>query len=290
MRKYGGLGEKVTLHFCGAGPHDHRAALRTDLEHILHLLVPLVAYYGGIALSQQLNRDVDRAGARFEVRKWLQLHLHGMEYGPERLIEACEQAANRTELRRELELNYERFNRVLLRLGEPTLSNEAELRQLYDAYLAWMRSSVIERLRRHFVSDFRNGNDLAGYVERKSLSFLAFNEEWVLEREALEMDLVESHVSALLAEALGEDVSVKLPSLNRLVEANRKVVREMTQATQCLLRGFKRSPQTGSQTTRLGSNEVASKPGWSSSKTRSSPVAGRVSAAKVAARASEIGS
>ena len=42
--------------------HDHRAALRTDLEHILHLLDPVVAYYGGVGLSQQLRRDVDRAG------------------------------------------------------------------------------------------------------------------------------------------------------------------------------------------------------------------------------------
>ena len=224
--------------------HDHRAALRTDLEHILHLLVPLVAFYGGIALSQQLYRDVDRAGAGFEVRKWLQLHLNSMEYGPERLIEACEQAANRTELRRELDLNYERFNHVLLQLGEPTLSNEAELRQLYDAYLARMRPSVIERLRRHHFSDFRNGNDLAGYVERKKLSFLAFNEEWVIEREALEMDLVESHVSALLTKALGEDVSVKLPSLNRLIEANRKVVREMAAGALPVLRVWCRRRET----------------------------------------------
>ena len=216
--------------------HDHRAALRTDLEHILHLLVPVVAYYGGIGQSQQLQRDVDRAGARFEVPKWLQLHLNGMEYGPERLIEACEQAANRTELRRELELNYERFNRVLLQLGEPTLSNEAELRQLYDAYLAQLRPAVIERLRRHHVSDFQNGNDLADYVERKSLSFLAFNEGWVIAREALEMELVESHVSALVANTLGEDVSVKLPSLNRLIEVNRKVVREMATGALPVLR------------------------------------------------------
>jgi len=206
--------------------HDHRASLRTDLEHVLHLLIPVVAYYGDIELSLQLQRDVDRAGARFDVRKWLQLHLNGNECGPERLIEACEKAANRTELRRDLELDYERFNRVLLELGEPPLSNEAELRQLYDANLARLRPKLIERLRRHYAADFKEGNDLAKYVERKSLSFLPFNAEWVLTRETLEMALVESHVSALVADVLGEDVPVKLPAFKRVVDANRKSVRE----------------------------------------------------------------
>ena len=206
--------------------HDHRAALRTDLERILYLLVPVVAYCNSIELSQQLRRDVDRAGARFDVRKWLDLQMNGMEYEPEKLIEVCEQAANRIELCRELELNYERFNRVLLQLGEPMLSNETELRQLYAAHLARLRPVIIERLRRHHAADFQNGSDLSDYVERKSLSFLAFNDEWVLARETLEMELVEAHVSALIADILGEDVTVKLPSPKRVLERNRKVVRE----------------------------------------------------------------
>ena len=216
--------------------HDHRAALRTDLEHILHLMVPVVAYYGDAALSQQMRRDVDRAGTKFDMRKWLGLHMNVLEYAPERLIDACEHAANRTELRRDLKLNYERFNRALLELGEQTLSNDTGLRQSYNAHLARLRPAIIERLRRHHVADFRKGNDLTDYAERKNLSFLAFNAEWVLKREVLEMELVEAHVSALLAHTLGEDVSVKLPLLNPLVKANRKVVREVAAGALPVLR------------------------------------------------------
>ena len=206
--------------------HDHRAALRTDLEHVLHLLVPVVAYYGDVELSRQLRHDVDRAGTSFDVKQWLQLKLSGSDYAPELLIDACEHAANRTELRRNLALDYERFNRILLELGERTLSNEVELRQLYDAYIVSMRPEILERLRRHHVADFQQGNELTVYTERKKMAFLAFNEEWVLTRETLEMELVEAHISALLADTLGDDVSVKLPRLNPLVRANRTVVRE----------------------------------------------------------------
>ena len=205
---------------------DHRAALQTDLEHILRLLVPVVAYYGGIELSRQLQGDADRAGAKFNARKWLDVHFCGHECLSGELVEACEQVTNLTELRRHLDLEFERFNRVLLELGEASLSNEVELRQLYEAYLGRMRPTIIERLRRHYVSDFYGGNDLKNYVERKSLSFLAFDNEWVLTRETLEMDIVEAHISKLLSTFLGDDVSVELMPYKQVVEANRKSVRE----------------------------------------------------------------
>ena len=98
------------------------------------------------------------------------------------------------------------------------------------------RAAIKERLRQHHAADFQKGNDLTEYVERKSLSFLAFNAEWVLTRETLKMEFVEAHISALLADTLGEDVSVKLPPLNRLVEANRKVVREIAAGALPVLR------------------------------------------------------
>lgn len=205
---------------------DLRAALRTDLEHIQHLLLPVVGYYGGSDLVRQFLSDVDRAGNRFDARKWLEMHLAGEEYSPDELIDACEQAANRTELRSRLELDYATFNRVLLDLGEAPLSNEAELRQLYDAYLERMRPAIIERLRRHHAADFHAGRDLAAYIERKNLDFLAFDTDWILTRETLEMEAVEAHVSGLVAETLGEDVAVELPVYRRVVEANRKAVRE----------------------------------------------------------------
>ena len=205
---------------------DHRAALRTDLEHILHLLIPLVTYYGGPDFSRQLMNDVDRTGTRFDARRWLESHLADEEYSPEELIEACEHAANRTELRRQLELDYERFNRVLLDLGEARLSNEGELRLLYDAYLGRMRPVIIDRLRRQHVADFRDGYDLATYAERKSLAFLEFDRDWILTRETLEMEVVEAHVSGLLEGTLGEDVAINLAPFRRVLETNRKTVRE----------------------------------------------------------------
>lgn len=216
--------------------HEHRLALRTDLDRVLHLLLPVVAYYCGIELAERLRADADQAGVKIDVEKWLAANLVGSEHSPEALLEACEQAGDRAEVRRILGLDYGAFNQALLNLDEPPLSNEIELRQLYDAYLGRMQPEIIDRLRRHHYDEFRNGRELNLYVERKNLSFLAFNQEWVLTREKLEQTLVEEHVSHLLDEAIGEDVDVELPPLNRTLAANRKSVRGFAEEAIPLIR------------------------------------------------------
>ena len=114
---------------------EHRAALRTDLAHVMHLLMPVIAYFKDVALARELESDADRVGDVFDVRQWIRSNFVVVEFTPEDLVHACEQASDRAALRRRLDLDYEKFNRVLLELGESPLSNEAELRRLYEAYL-----------------------------------------------------------------------------------------------------------------------------------------------------------
>ena len=212
---------------CDAGMlQEHRAALRTDVRHVLHLLIPLVAYFGDVALARQLESEAEQARGGFDVSAWLRSEFPLAERKPADLIAACERAPNRAALRRELDLDYERFNRVLLALGEAPLSNEDQLRAVYDAYLGRMRPHILERLRRHHATDFREERDLTAYVSRKSLAFLGFDSTWILTRETLDTEIVEAHVARLLDEALGQDDEVDLPSSRGLLERNRKAVRD----------------------------------------------------------------
>ena len=204
---------------------EHRTALRKDLGHVLHLLMPVVAYFAGVALARQLESDTERAGAAFDLPQWLRSRFPFPEPAPQELIEACGWASDPATLRKELGLDYERFNRVLLALGESPLSNEAELRSMYHAYLQRMGPRILERLRRHHATDFRDGRDLRVYVNRKTLAFLEFDPAWLLTRETLDNEIVEAHVARLLDEVLGEDHEADLPPLRGLVETNRKSVR-----------------------------------------------------------------
>ena len=106
---------------------EHRTTLRTDLGHILHLLMPVVAYLGDVALARHLKDDAEHAGVAFDVLQWLRSRVAILEPAPEDLMEACERASDRAALRRELGLDYERFNRVPMALGEPPIRVSRDL-------------------------------------------------------------------------------------------------------------------------------------------------------------------
>jgi hypothetical protein len=205
---------------------EHRLSLRTDLSRVMHLLAPVVALLSGLEMARQLLADADLSGIKFNARNWLIGHPHGPSPTPDEVLHACETAGDRGEVRRLLNLDYAALNRALISMGEPPISNESALRQLYEAYLARMTPDIWERLRRHHVDDFRNGRGLDLYVERKKLMFLPFDSEWILTKETLEQDIVEHHVSTILEAVLGEeDTSPAMPALTRLLETNRKTVR-----------------------------------------------------------------
>ena len=93
---------------------DLRAELWTDLEHILHLLMPVVAYFKGVARARQLENSANRSGASFDVSQWLRSQFADVRFTSQDLVDACQQASDRAGLRRVLGLDYEKFNRALL--------------------------------------------------------------------------------------------------------------------------------------------------------------------------------
>lgn len=205
---------------------EHQAALRTDLGHVLHLLMPVVAYFGDVELARRLEKDAERDREQLDLPSWLESWFPPSGPAPADLIAACERASTRAALRRELELDYERFNLVLQDLDESPLSSEDELRLMYEAYLRQMEQRIVERLRRHHTTDFREGRGLGDYVERKSLAFLEFDSRWILTKESLDNEIVEAHVARLLDEILGQDKKIDLPPYRGLLDNNRKSVRE----------------------------------------------------------------
>ena len=218
---------------------EQRLSLRTDLSRVIHVLAPVVALLSGLEMARQLQADADQSGIKFNALNWLIGHPHGHSPTPDEVLHACERAGDRAEVRRLLDLDYGAFNKALIALGEPPISNEPALRQLYEAYLARMTPDIWERLRRHHVDDFRNGRDLDLYIERKNLTFLPFNSEWILTKETLEQSIVERHVSTILEAVLGaEDASPAMPALTRLLETNRKTVRSFVNDAKPIVRAW----------------------------------------------------
>lgn len=204
---------------------DMRAGMRTDLAHVLHLIIPVVAYFENVDLARDLADAAKDQGTEFSLRVWLEAHLSTNSPAVGDLLAACEDSPDRRSIATALDLHYGRFNRVLLSLGEEPLSSEAELRATFEAYLREMAPELRDRLRRLHLKDYRLGNDLSTYLSRRELRFIPFDPTWVLDFETLNRQMVVEHVEKFFAEALGEVPGADLPPFEKMLGENRKVVR-----------------------------------------------------------------
>jgi len=204
---------------------DMRAAMRTDLAHVLHLIVPVVAYFENVDLARDLTNAVKDQGSEFSLRVWLEAHLSKKSPAVGDLLAACEDSPDRRSIATALDLDYGQFNRVLLSLEEETLSSEEELRATFEAYLREMAPGLRDRLRRLHLEDYRLGNDLSTYLSRRELKFIPFDPAWVLDFETLDRQMVFEHVETSFVEALGKVPEYDVPSFEKMIIENRKVVR-----------------------------------------------------------------
>jgi hypothetical protein len=217
---------------------EHILEFRTDLGRIVQMLLPIVAYFGGADAARQLRSDVDQLGAAFDPEVWLTENPNGFNRSPSEMVDVCKRAADHSELRRLLGLEFAQFNRALDEIGEPLVSNEQELRLSYRAHLHKLKPNIVDRLRRHYFSSYAGGRELDEYVSRKTLEFIPFDDTWIPDHESLECEVVGPHVTHTLDEILGDDVVVSLRPLERLIDANRKTTLQVAREVSPLIKAW----------------------------------------------------
>lgn len=228
--------ELATALGCDIGiVEDLRAGMRTDLAHVLHLLVPVVAYFEGAELARALREAAEDAGAEFSLRSWLETHLSENSPPAGDLLAACEESPDRRSILATLALDYGKFNRVLQSLGEETLSSESELQATFEAYLRELAPELRDRLRCLHLEDYRLGRELSAYLSRRELQFILVDPTWVLDCETLDRQTVVEHVERSFVDALGEIPEAELPPYEKMISENRKVVRAFANEAKTLL-------------------------------------------------------
>ncbi|MCU9840566.1 DUF3883 domain-containing protein [Ruegeria sp. WL0004] len=233
--------ELATALGCDIGiVEDMRAGMRTDLAHVLYLVVPVIAYFEGAELALALGEAAEDAGAEFSLRGWLETHLSENSPRTGDLLAACEESPDRRSISATLGLDYGKFNRVLQSLGEEALSSEAELRATFEAYLRELAPGLRDRLRCLHLEDYRQGRGLSTYLSRRELQFIPFDPSWVLDRETIDRQTVVTHVERSFADAVGEIPEADLPAFEKMISENRKVVRAFASEAKPILGAWTR--------------------------------------------------
>lgn len=203
--------------------HDYFAAIRGGVERRVRALVPIIFYLRGQEIANRLMERHQQVGPLLKLRLWLVEEL-GEELA-ERLLAVVDKTEDQAQLRKELDLDFAKYNSILSGLGYPSLNDEDDFRRLFEVYLNEFRPALIDRIRRRYRSAYDRGEDLTEYLARKSLDFVTFDVAWPLTMEELDRAFIEKYVSEAAEAALGQDdLSVELPELKYLNSANTKLV------------------------------------------------------------------
>lgn len=196
-----------------------------DHELLLRRLPPIVACLvdeeTGRVLETALAGSVTRHRAFAELERIGEL----LPISSAELVDLVLGVRDLAELRRRLNLEFGRFNRILLSFGQQPLSNESELRRLFDTWKDDLRPAAIDRLRRRFLGDYRKGLPIDRYVALRSLEFVEFPAEWILEKEEVRREDVVQLVDERFDQMVGEDLDVELEPLGTLRSKNVKTLR-----------------------------------------------------------------
>jgi len=209
--------------------HDHAHAMTTDHTLIMERFVPIIGCIAELATAERLFQALGNSPRRSEIVEALASICERLPCTPEELVEELGRP-DLTEVRRRLNLDFGEFNRMLASLGRPVLTNESELRRLFETWKRELSSNALERIRRHFWSDFDAGRSLHAYVSMRDLDFLKFQEKWILDREHLAQADVSALLNSKLDELLGPDNEKVLEPLERVRRSSASALQRFIEA------------------------------------------------------------
>lgn len=236
-------------------PADFALALNLDLARVgevlshvdeptdalVTLAAPAVACLLGsdaaLALLERRGTIEDEAGL-VAVLQELSVDDGGVDVA--KLIAAVRAAGSLDELRRELGIDFSRFNVALRELGGEyhPIRNESGHSQAVRYFVEAHREELLLALRLRFLTAFREGRPLDEYVANRELQPLRPDPAWLDDYDIPPDDLIAGHAARWI-EQLGETPPPSvdaLLSLNSLRPANREVVAATAaRAATCIL-------------------------------------------------------
>lgn len=211
---------------------DYLASFRHDDASRIDALVPLLAYYSNTVLAKEI-------GARLHVErisKWQAILATAvpMEIA-ERLLTETEKTLDFFTLMRELDLEYTRFNRSLLELGRVSLVSEADLRRQFEVWRNDLRTQLLDRLRHHFQGKFSDPKAFSPYAGMRDLEFITYDLTWSECKQTLDREDVLCRANDILAGIFLNETAEKLPPIDALRLANRKVINRVSELSKDVL-------------------------------------------------------
>ncbi|MES2843234.1 MAG: DUF3883 domain-containing protein [Pseudomonadota bacterium] len=211
---------------------DYLAAFRHDDASRVDALVPIVAYFSDTVFAREVGARL--LGERMS--KWQTILAAAMPMeDAARILAATEATLDLFTLMKELGLEYARFNRSLLDLGRLSLVSEADLRRQFEVWKNDLRSELLNRLRCHFQRKFDDLIAFVPYASMRDLEFITYDATWSESKQTIEREDVLGRANDALTGIDLQEADGKLPPIDALRLANRKVITQVSELAKRVL-------------------------------------------------------
>lgn len=202
---------------------EHFAATKGGVQRRVDAVLPVVAFLKDMKAAERLRERHAQLGPALQLRAWLVGELQAeLVY---QLLEVVAETDDQRAICLRLNLDFAAFGRTLAELGYPPMNDETDFRRLFSTYLAELAPLIRARLRRAFLPAWRAAAPLDEYVILRTLEFIQFDPQWLLQLEQLDQARVVAYADLAVEARLGaDDPTVELEALEAVVAANRKHV------------------------------------------------------------------
>ncbi|WP_196232968.1 sacsin N-terminal ATP-binding-like domain-containing protein [Sphingomonas segetis] len=204
---------------------DFLAERQGDNRQLVARLVPVVAYYSGVEVAKDFEARLAEIHGQEAIQAALAQNTE-IPLPADELLAIANAASDLNEMRKRLGLEFRLLNEVLVQLGAAPLSNEAELRRLFDVWKSDLKPTAVDRLRRHFWKSFEDGESVEEYVNLRTLDFVIFPDEWALGLETVSRKDVADLIDLELETRLGPDLDIKIPALAETAKRSQRQLKD----------------------------------------------------------------
>lgn len=199
-----------------------------DFLALAGTLAPILYCLAHPIIAETFSESLAEAADDFDAAGWLDRAGVSLPIPSEEVVDLCLRSEDRNTLRRTLEISLIDFNVALVALELPQLENRANLVGQFEFQILHLKAEILERLRSQHAADYVVGASMDDYVQRRSLTFISFDESWLTSREEITEDDVRARVDSLLVvspspasvelEPLAEVRSHNLKAMGRFIE------------------------------------------------------------------------